>query len=247
MAYPFKVVEVEPGSDDWDALRRGRITASRIGDVMSPKMQAKDADGEKLFDADGEPVMVHTKRFLEYQREIVLELLGHTEVDKTPEWYQHGREMEPRGLDRYAWKYGDQLERNVLLIHKDYDWLSCSPDSLVVKGGKYVDGVEMKSRKLYKNYRAAIRRTKKFAEKGQMAQAIEPGYRWQVQASMLITGWDRWFYTNYYEDNDVNSQEYGEWRIGRCAIPRDQGLIDKIEERALLFMTECYRLAEQQL
>ena len=69
-----KIIKVEQGSDEWLALRRSRITASRLADVMAdPK----------------------TKRYQQYRREKVLELLGNTKHrDKIRKAaYDFGRSM----------------------------------------------------------------------------------------------------------------------------------------------------------
>ena len=53
-----RIVKVEQGSDEWLALRRSRVTASRLADVMAKP---------------------DTKRYQKYRREKVLELLGNTD------------------------------------------------------------------------------------------------------------------------------------------------------------------------
>lgn len=207
----------DENTEQWEGLRHGRLTASRIADIMAKPT---------------------TKRYKKYRREITLELLGHQHVEESPEWFRHGREMEPRGLARSEFKYGWELDRKVFLIHNEFDWMGCSPDSLVLIDGVYQEGVEMKARKLYKNYRAAIQRNKKFADDDRI-KMIEPLYAWQVQAAMWITGWDHWWYLNYYEVRNAHGHPTGEYKMGRCSIPRDQDMIDRIEEACMNFMHEC--------
>ena len=208
-----KVVHVETNSEEWDDLRACRITASRFGDVCAKPDSA---------------------RYTTYRRHITLELLGHRHVDEEEPWFQHGREMEPRGLSRAEYKYGWDIDHDTFLIHPKYDFIGASPDGLIRTGGQYAEGMEMKSRKLYKNYRDAILRAKKGDDMGDRRQCVDPSHRWQVQGCMWLTGWDYWWYVNYYEDKD------GTHKLGRVAIPRDQALIDKIEEWCLIFMKECY-------
>lgn len=218
-----RIVECDQDADttQWDSLRRARITASRLGDVM-----AKPS----------------TKRYKQYRREKVYELLGHENQEKSPEWYRHGREMEPRGLARSEFKYGWELDRNVFLIHHEHDWMGCSPDSLILDAGKYTGGVEMKARKLYKNYREAIQAYHKYAG-ADRTKMVEPVYRWQIQAAMWLTGFDHWWYLNYYEVRNERGHATGEYKLGRAPIPRDQNVIDQIEEKCISFMHECYEHA----
>jgi hypothetical protein len=215
-----RVIECDQdtNTEQWDKLRSGRITASRIADVVAKP---------------------DTKRYKQYKREITFELLGHSNQEKSPEWYRHGREMEPRGLARSEYKYGWELDRNVFLIHPEYDWLGCSPDSLIVTQGQYSGGVEMKARKLYKNYREAIQRYKDHAD-GDRTKMVEPLYAWQIQTAMWITGLDHWWYLNYYEVRNEHGHPTGEYKLGRAPIPRDEVMIERIEEACLNFMHECY-------
>lgn len=208
-----KLIHVEQGTDQWDDLRRTRITCSRLGDVM-----AKPS----------------SKRHQDYKDELILELLGHEYVEESPEWFRHGREMEPNARRQYSFQYQCELDANVFLIHKDYDWLACSPDGLVMLDDEPVEGIEIKSRQLYKNWRAAVRRTHKYYAAEKPLQMIEPGYRFQVQGAMWLTGWDHWWYVNYYEDRN------GDNRIQRAPIPRDDALIAEMEAKCLEFMAECY-------
>ena len=219
----FTVVHTEQGTDEWDANRRCRLTGSRIADVCAKP---------------------DSKRYKTYMQQKVLELLGHTHVEDKPEWFRHGREMEPRGLEVYEQKYGVMLDHDCFLVHDEYDWFGLSPDGLHVVEGEYTEGMEMKGRKLYKNYRDAILKAKAAHAKGDLLKAIAPEYRHQVQAAMWMTGWDHWWYVNYYEVRNTHGYPTGDYRIGRVAIPRDQKLIDEIEEKAVVFMTECYKRAE---
>jgi len=210
-----RIVEVEQNSDDWLALRRGRITASRLGDVMARP---------------------ETKRYMDYRAELVLELMGHEDVEATPEWFMHGREMEPYAISTYEFKYDCSLAHDLLCIHNDYDWLSCSPDGLLLPN--LDQGQEFKCRKLYKNYRKEVGRVRKYKALGEKKKCVPPMYAPQIQGCMWVTGFKFWWYVNYYQDLDT-----GKWAIERVEIPRDQAYIDRMEERAKIFIQEVYDLA----
>jgi len=211
-----RIVRVEQGSDEWLDLRRTRITCSRLGDVCAGK---------------------DTKRYIQYRKEKVLELLGHKQVEETPEWAAHGKENEPMALKGYQWRYEQLIEHNVFLIHNDYDWLACSPDFL--HKPDYEEGGEIKCRALYKNYRKHKTDAEEFEG---YARAIPASNRHQVQGAMWLTGMNHWWYVNYYLGPDFEGVAVQ--RIHRVAVPRDQKLIDKMEARCLEFMKECYDRAE---
>jgi len=210
-----RIVTVEQGTDEWLDLRRGRITASRLADVCAKPT---------------------TKRYQQYRREKVLELLGHTHVEESPEWARHGRENEPRAMRGYEWKYGVDVEHNVFLIHKEYDWLACSPDMLHLPG--YDEGGEIKCRALYKNYRQA--RAVAEANRG-LTTAAPACDRHQVQGAIWVTGFSYWWYVNYYIGDDLEGGLTQ--KIHRVEIPRDDRLIEKMREACLRFMEEVYDLA----
>lgn len=210
-----KVITVEQGSDEWLDLRRCRITASRLGDVMAKHT---------------------TKRYEQYRQEKVLELLGNTNVEKSPEWARHGRENEPRALAGYEYKYGLDVEHNIFLIHKEYDWLSASPDFLHLPG--YDEGGEIKCRALYKNYRLERGKAESLKD---TAQAATAAYRRQIQCAMWLTGFDWWWYVNYYIGSDLDGGQTQ--NIHRVRVKRDQKMIDDLEVGCLKFMKECYELA----
>jgi hypothetical protein len=229
-----KIVKVEQGSDEWLTLRRSRITASRLADVMAdPK----------------------TKRYRQYQREKVLELLGNTNVEESPEWARHGRENEPKAIAGYEWKYGLDVEHNVFLISKEYDWLGGSPDMLHIveltdeppadEGpapadgeDEYDDGGEIKCRAMFKNYKAARDQAERY--KG-MKLSVPACDRHQLQGNMWLTGWNRWWYINFYIGDNLEGGLTQ--KIHRVAYARDQKLIDAMEIRCLKFMAECYERA----
>lgn len=210
-----KVITVEQGSDEWLDLRRCRITASRLGDVCAKP---------------------DTKRYRQYRKEIVLELLGNTNVEESPEWARHGRENEPRALAGYEWKTGIDVAHDLFLISKQYDWLACSPDFLHLPD--YDQGGEVKCRALYKNYRQFRALAEEHEGNYRAAPASD---RRQIQGAMWVTGLDWWWYVNYYIGDDLEGSMTQ--KIHRVRIPRDQRMIDAMEERCLKFMHECYEMA----
>ena len=113
------------------------------------------------------------------------------------------------------------------------DWLSCSPDLFHLPN--YDEGGEIKCRALYKNYRKF--RNLAEANKGTI-KACPASDRHQVQGANWITGFNRWWFINFYIGSDLEGGMAQ--KIHRVAIPRDQPLIDKMEARCLEFMTECY-------
>jgi len=210
-----RIIAVKQGdsSEEWLALRRCRITCSRLADVCAGK---------------------DTKRYTRYRQEKIKELCGHKNVEESPEWAAHGKENEGRALHGYEFKYGVDVEHDVFLISNKYDWLACSPDLLVLPG--YLEGGEIKCRELYKNYRKF--RAEAETHMGTI-RACPASDRHQVQGAMWVSGFQYWWYINYYIGD--NLQGGMAQKIHRVAVPRDQVLIDKMEIRCLKFMQEAYQ------
>ncbi len=210
-----RIIAVEQGSDEWHDIRRNRVTCSRLADVMAKP---------------------DTKRFQKYRQEKVMEMLGHKHVEENPEWAQHGKENEPRAIAGYEFKYGVDVEHDVFLVSKTYDWLGGSPDLLHLPD--YDDGGEIKCRALFKNYKK--HRNEAELYKGTV-RACPAANRHQVQGHMMLTGFRRWWFINYYIGDDLDGGLAQ--KIHRIAVPRDDRLIAKMEERCKEFMFDCYKRA----
>lgn len=204
------MVEVVQGSEDWQALRRRRLTASRMGDVMAGKT---------------------TKRYLDYQQQIAFELLGAEEEEESGPWFEHGKAMEPYARGAYQWKFGVDLTADVFFIHPDYDWMGCSPDG--VRVDTFDHPVEIKCRAKLATYLQKLHDQKRMGK-------IEACYRPQVQAQMWVMGSPSIEFVNYYHDDDQQIR-----KLHVMTVARDEEYIAKMEERAIEFMIECYKLADQ--
>lgn len=220
-----KISQVEQGGDEWLELRRGRITCSRLGDVMAKPT---------------------SQRYQNYQTQIAQELCGIEQEEQDAPWFAHGKALEPRALAAFEWKYKEHigtepLLHDVFLVHNEYDWLGCSPDGLYPD---FSEGVEVKCRALYKNYRKEVARAEKF-ELINPLKCVSPEYRFQVQGGMWVTGLDRWKYVNYYEGPDLDGNPQRKLHV--VDIPRDENLINQMELRALVFMRECYEIAGKEI
>ena len=234
-----RIIQVEQGSDEWLDLRRTRITCSRLAAVMSlpkkcPTCKGKGRINLRMCDTCKGKKVVETKRHKRYREEKIKELCGHKAVEETPEWAEHGKKNEGRALLAYEYQNNIEVEHNVFLISKKYDWLSCSPDLLHLPN--HDEGGEIKCRELYKNYR----KFKKLAEeKESTTNCLPAADRHQVQGAMWVTGFSFWWYINYYIGTDPQGAMVQ--RQHRVSVPRNQTLIDMMEIRCLEFMKEAYK------
>lgn len=115
------MIELVQGTDEWRAARAGKITASRLSDVM-----AKIKTGE-----------ASTRR--EYRWQLLTERLTGQPVEgysnKAMEW---GTAHEAEAREAYEAETGEIVERVgfVVLVHPKLTAVGCSPDFLIGdKGG----------------------------------------------------------------------------------------------------------------
>jgi putative phage-type endonuclease len=109
---------IEQGSKEWLELRLGKVTASRITDVL-----AKGKSGEALTRED-------------YRYELVVQRLtgdpGESFTNAAMEW---GTATEPQARIEYE-KFKDLFVEQVpFILHSSIEWFGCSPDGLVQDTG----------------------------------------------------------------------------------------------------------------
>jgi putative phage-type endonuclease len=163
-------VKVTPGTDEWHALRHGRLTASHAGDWIAKPT---------------------SKRYQDYLQLIVMELLGFQEQEADKPWFAHGKAMEPWARDAYQYKTDIEVSDELFLIHPEYDWLGASPDGIWLPD---MDGmIEIKCRNAFLRYLRVLQEQDRTGK-------IEACYRPQLQCQMLVSGLDQIDFVNYYHD-----------------------------------------------
>ena len=115
----MKVIDFPQGSLDWLASRAGKVTASRIADVM-----AKIKTGEAAARRD-------------YKAQLVAEILtGRPQEDGyINAEMQFGIDTEPLARAAYEADTGDLVEQCGLVLHPTIDRSAASPDGLVSDSG----------------------------------------------------------------------------------------------------------------
>lgn len=113
------ILELEQGTPEWKAARAGKVTASKIADVM-----AKTQKGEAA-----------TRR--NYRAQIVAEILTGKPQDDvyTNAAMQWGTEQEPIARSIYETSNGVMVDQVGLIIHPTIERGAASPDGLVDPNG----------------------------------------------------------------------------------------------------------------
>lgn len=159
--------DIEQASEEWHQIRKGRPTASRFDEIIT-------ASGAVSKSANG------------YIRELIAECF----CPDFPTWAgniytDRGTELEPEAREAFAKETGLTLEQVGFVISED-GVCGCSPDSLVVKDGHYVAGLEIKNP------------TPKAHVGYVLDGVLPPLYAQQVHGSMAITGLTTWHFWSYY-------------------------------------------------
>lgn len=108
-------MEIKQGSAEWLALRAGKVTASRIADVM----MAKTTAGYKNYMADL----------------IVERLTGSKTESFTTSAMQWGVDNEPLARAEYEIKTGGFVDQVTFVEHPSIEMFGCSPDGLIGDDG----------------------------------------------------------------------------------------------------------------
>jgi len=110
--------EIIQGSDEWKALRLGKVTASRVSDVV-----ARNKTGYGAGRAN-------------YMAQLIAERLTGTAAEAyTNAAMQHGTETEPEARAAYEFYQGLAVKEVAFVPHPKIDQAGCSPDGLVGEDG----------------------------------------------------------------------------------------------------------------
>lgn len=110
--------QIIQGSDEWKALRVGKVTASRVADVI-----AKTKSGYSASRAN-------------YMAQLISERLTKTPAETYMNAaMQHGTDTEPEARAAYEFYQGAAVEQVAFVAHPKIDQAGCSPDGLVASDG----------------------------------------------------------------------------------------------------------------
>lgn len=110
--------EIMQGSDAWRQMRAGKVTASRVADVV-----ARTKSGPSASRAN-------------YMAQLICERLTGTPAETyTNAAMIHGTETEPEARSAYEFYEGVAVEQVAFIAHPKIDHAGCSPDGLVGADG----------------------------------------------------------------------------------------------------------------
>lgn len=198
--------KLEQGSEEWFNIRKGRITASELSNILTPTGKI-------------------SKSSIGYARKLARECVCNDPLEfqgnKYTDW---GNEMEPRARELFEKETGFNFKEVGFCNRADNAPVGCSPDALVEFGGDYFAGLEIKCPQVDTHVETL------------MNGVLPAKYKLQVHGSMAITGLDNWYFMSYFPDLNpfilfVERDEFTE-KVGQAI---DDFIVDyaKIREEVL--------------
>jgi putative phage-type endonuclease len=109
---------IEQGTPEWHELRRGKVTASRVADILAKTKTGPSASRQN------------------YLIELALQRITKTiQPSYTNDAMAWGTATEPQARVAYEVKTGNFVDQVPFIDHPTIEWFGCSPDGLVDKDG----------------------------------------------------------------------------------------------------------------
>ena len=109
---------IEQGSNEWFAMRAGKVTASRVADILATTRSGPSASRQN------------------YLIELALQRsTGNIEPSYTNAAMEWGTQTEPQARAAYEVETGNFVDQVAFIDHPTIAWFGCSPDGLVGDDG----------------------------------------------------------------------------------------------------------------
>lgn len=213
---------IEQRSDEWFDARAGRITASRMCDVMA--FTAGEGEWKSGPRKGQKKVAMPLKARTDYARQLATERLTQkTKSQVKAAALAWGQEVEPEAQSAYEVERGVLVTLASFMLHPVHDFIGASPDFLVGDDG----GGEIKC---------------PFARETHMDTLLDglpPEHIEQIQGGLWVTGRKWWDFVSFQPDFPESTRIY----IQR--VERDDDYIAKLAEACLSLESEVQAILER--
>lgn len=208
---------IEQGSKEWFISRLGKITGSRIGDLMTSGRKGE------MFGKTAIPYIyeVCAERDLlqKYIDDDYLFEIYQQQVSISNKFIEFGHDNEDFAAERYQLVTGCELEECESIQHPTIPHFSASPDRIAIKDGlRKVVEIKVPLPKTFMEYMAEVK-------DNETLKAVNPKYFYQVQAEMACTGLDKADFVVFCPFLKHN--------IHVVEITRDEAVIAEFEKRIM--------------
>lgn len=210
---------IDQRSEGWFAERAGKITASRMSDVMLER----DREPFKSGPRKGQP-KPPPKALVDYAYQLAAErLTGRPRKQIKAAALQWGQDIEPAAVAAYQAETGEIVTLCGFVQHPVHAFIGASPDFLVADDG----GGEIKSPESSEVHLQTLLC-------GLPSEHIE-----QIQGGLWVTGRQWWDFVSYHPDFPA------ELRIYIQRVPRDDQYIARLESACLQMESDVQEILSQ--
>lgn len=198
---------IDQRSDEWFAARAGRITASRMNDVMVERERGEFKSGPRKGQQKPQP-----KALTDYAHQLAAERLTlRPRKQVKAAALAWGQTVEPAAVAAYQAETGVIVTPAEFILHPKYDFIGASPDFLVGDDG----GGEIKSPESSEVHLETL------------LTGLPPEHIEQIQGGLWVTGRKWWDFVSFHPDFPESHRIY----IQR--VPRDDEYIERLESACL--------------
>jgi hypothetical protein len=122
-----RIIKCTQQDDLWIAARVGRITGSRIDDLLAPPTTRASTRKGVAYPAGSE-----AQSKADYRRELIVErIYGRSADHVTTQYMRDGSDREPFARMMYEAEMQMAVEQVGFVLHPEWDWFGCSPDGII--------------------------------------------------------------------------------------------------------------------
>lgn len=199
---------IDQRTEEWFAERAGKVTASRMSDVMCERERGEFKSGQRKGQPKPQP-----KALTDYAHQLAAErLTGRPRKQIKAAALQWGQDIEPAAVAAYQAETGEIVELCGFMQHPSHDFIGASPDFLIREDG----GGEIKSPESSEVHLATL------------IDGLPVEHTEQIQAGLWVTGRQWWDFVSYHPDFPEHLRLYVQ------RIERDDAYIEKMEAACLL-------------
>ena len=203
----MNIIDVEQGSDAWFAARAGKLTASRVKSLVAKTKSGYSSSRANMI----------TQLSLE-------RMTGVCEPTYSNEAMKRGTILESEARNYYIFDRNISVSEVGMVIHPEYDFITCSPDGLIDDDGL----VEIKCP-------FSMAKMVSYLEKD--AHAKE--YRVQLQMQLLVTG------RQYVDVVGYDPRFPDGLKMAVCRVEADKEYQEELLSEMLKANTEINELIEK--
>lgn len=209
----MQVLNVEQGTEEWLEARLGKITGTKLKDVVDLTLPLKDDIIKALDECDLEYkkswtsqtlldlLPEHKQRELMEKKpkkigfyEILAEKIAHQPNPDDPKPIDRGTQLEPEAREKVALHLDEKVEEVGFCRSDVHPDIAVSPDGIIKKKGKVVYAVEIKCLSTARHLQALIE------------QRIPEDYKYQVLQYFIVMEDLEVLYFSFYDPRVVGHE-----------------------------------------